>query len=58
MGKDPLGIAVLGAGNIAGAHLHALQQLPEGRLVAAADVNLERARLALDRHTVVDTTST
>lgn len=42
--KESVGIATLGAGNIAGAHLRALQALPEGRLVVTSDVDLERAQ--------------
>jgi len=48
MVSETIGIAILGAGGIAGAHLKALQQLPEGRLVATSDVDLERARARME----------
>ncbi|MDH7567999.1 MAG: Gfo/Idh/MocA family oxidoreductase [Armatimonadota bacterium] len=44
MAGEEIGIATLGAGGIAGAHLKALAHIPEGRFVAAADTDLERAR--------------
>jgi len=42
--KPPLGIGIIGCGNIARAHVQALQQIPQVRLVAAMDVVEERAQ--------------
>ncbi len=44
MARERIGIAILGAGGIAGAHLQALNTLPEGRLVATCDLDAARAR--------------
>ena len=44
MAQNTIGIATLGAGGVAGAHLQALQHVPEGRLVGTADVDIARAR--------------
>lgn len=39
----PIGAAIIGCGKVADAHARALSTLPESRLVAAFDLNLERA---------------
>lgn len=47
----PLGIAVIGTGSIAEAHLYSYQREPErARLVAVVDVAEDRARAAADRY--------
>ncbi len=48
MADEPLGIATIGAGGIAGAHLKALAGIPEARLVAVADIDAERARARVE----------
>lgn len=45
----PLRIALVGAGNIAGAHLRAYQQVADAEVVAVADIVPERAKAAAER---------
>jgi predicted dehydrogenase len=45
-----LGIAIVGCGGIAARHAQALADVEEARLVAACDVDLERARVFAETH--------
>jgi UDP-N-acetyl-2-amino-2-deoxyglucuronate dehydrogenase len=46
---EPVGVAVIGAGAIAQAHLYGFQSLAQARLVAVADVDEARAKAAAER---------
>jgi UDP-N-acetyl-2-amino-2-deoxyglucuronate dehydrogenase len=47
-----LGIAIVGCGHIAARHARALGDVEEARLVAASDVDPERARVFADTHAI------
>ena len=47
--RDPLRLVVIGCGGIANAYLDALQRSNAFRIVACADIDIERARLAAAR---------
>jgi UDP-N-acetyl-2-amino-2-deoxyglucuronate dehydrogenase len=46
---EPVGVAVIGAGAIAQAHLYGFQRSAQARLVAVADVDEARAKVAAER---------
>ncbi len=47
---DELGVVIIGAGRVAGAHARAITQTPGTRLVAVVDVNRERAEAFAATH--------
>ena len=47
--RDPLRLVVIGCGGIANAYLDALQRSNAFRIVACADIDIERARIAAAR---------
>lgn len=47
--SEPVGVAVIGAGAIAQAHLYGFQRSAQSRLVAVADVDEARAKVAAER---------
>ena len=47
---ETLGIGIIGAGRVAGAHIRAVQSTPGTRLVAVVDADLARARRRADEH--------
>lgn len=46
----PLNLAIVGCGNISDAYLNILPRFPEVRVLACADIDLERARSSAQRH--------